>query len=118
METLLADPRLRHVYFDISWDEVAKYAVSSPETIGRVIAAFDRHPDRFLFGTDNVAPASQSADLKVFEMWKPIFDRIKPDTKQAITMSNYERLFDAARVKVRAWERANIGMTGAGGSVQ
>ena len=116
METLLGDPRLRHVYFDISWDEVAKYAVATPDSTARVAAAFDRHPDRFLFGTDNVAPASQAADLKVFEMWKPVFDRIKPETKQAITMGNYERLFDAARVKVRAWERANVAETGAAGS--
>ncbi len=30
---LLADPALSHVVFDISWDEVAKYAVATPETI-------------------------------------------------------------------------------------
>ena len=30
------DPALAHVIFDISWDEVAKYAVSSPESIARV----------------------------------------------------------------------------------
>src|SRR6201997_5695434 len=27
---MLADPQFSHVYFDISWDEVAKYVVSSP----------------------------------------------------------------------------------------
>ena len=30
------DPALSHVNFDISWDEVAKYAVASPESIARV----------------------------------------------------------------------------------
>ena len=28
---ILADPQFSHIYFDISWDEVAKYVVSSPE---------------------------------------------------------------------------------------
>jgi hypothetical protein len=28
--SILSDPALRHVYFDISWDEVAKYILSSP----------------------------------------------------------------------------------------
>jgi hypothetical protein len=31
VEAIIADPTLSHVYFDISWDEVAKYAVASPE---------------------------------------------------------------------------------------
>src|SRR5688572_27042139 len=29
---MLEDSTLKHVYFDISWDEVAKYAVATPET--------------------------------------------------------------------------------------
>jgi hypothetical protein len=107
IERILSDPRLGHVYFDISWDELAKYAVATPETVGAVAAVFDRHPDRFLFGTDNVAPPDLASDLKVYEMWAPIFDRLRPATKAAITMGNYERLFDAARLRVRAWERAN-----------
>ena len=47
MESLLADPRFGHVHFDISWDEVAKYALSSPQSIDRVAAALDRHPGPF-----------------------------------------------------------------------
>jgi len=107
IDRLLADPQLKHVYFDISWDEVAKYAVTSPESIERVAAAFDRHPDRFLFGTDNVAPPDLATDLKVYQMWAPIFAKIRPATKTAITLGNYERLFDAARVRVREWEHTN-----------
>jgi predicted TIM-barrel fold metal-dependent hydrolase len=38
-------------YFDISWDEVAKYAVSSPETIKNSTEMLNKYPDRFLFGT-------------------------------------------------------------------
>jgi hypothetical protein len=105
---LLADPRLRNLYFDISWDEVAKYAAASPESIARVSALLDLYPDRFLFGTDNVAPPDLQADLRVYDMWQPVFDRLRPATRTAVTMTNYERLFDAARLRVRAWERRNV----------
>jgi hypothetical protein len=30
VEAMLSDPALGHVSFDISWDEVGKYAVASP----------------------------------------------------------------------------------------
>ena len=50
--------------FDISWDEVAKYAVASPAAIARVAAMLNNYPDRFLFGTDTVAPASAAAVLR------------------------------------------------------
>src|SRR5688572_24432252 len=52
VESMVSDPAFSHVHFDISWDEVAKYAVASPETIARVVAMFNKYPDRFLFGTD------------------------------------------------------------------
>src|SRR5262245_1753128 len=32
-EAMLADPAFDHVSFDISWDEVAKYAIATPESI-------------------------------------------------------------------------------------
>src|SRR5215211_1679298 len=54
VEGILDDPAFSHVNFDISWDEVAKYAVASPESIARVAGALNRYPDRFLFGTDTV----------------------------------------------------------------
>ena len=32
----------------------------------------NRYPDRFLFGTDNVAPTDQATQLRVYDMWAPI----------------------------------------------
>ena len=62
---MLTDPALAHVNFDISWDEVAKYAVSSPRDQSPAWPAMlNRHPDRFLFGTDTVAPAGPAAVLR------------------------------------------------------
>jgi predicted TIM-barrel fold metal-dependent hydrolase len=108
IESMIADPTLGHVYFDISWDEVAKYAVASPESIARTATVFNRYPDRFLFGTDNVAPPDQAAQLRVYDMWAPIWAKLTPEASRMIRKGNYEQLFDAARVKVRAWEAANV----------
>jgi predicted TIM-barrel fold metal-dependent hydrolase len=108
VEEMLNDPTLKHVDFDISWDEVAKYAVASPQTQRRVAKVFNAHPDRFLFGTDNVAPQDQATQLRVYNLWAPIWAQLTPEASAKIRKGNYERLFDAARVKVRAWERANL----------
>jgi hypothetical protein len=107
VEQMLNDPTLRHVDFDISWDEVAKYAVESPQSIERTAAVFNRYPDRFLFGTDVVAPTDASAQLRVYHMWDPIWARLTPEASFKIRRGNYERIFDAARKRVRAWEAAH-----------
>jgi len=100
----LSDPKLSHVNIDISWDEVAKYVVSSPETTKAVADLINKFPDRFLFGTDEVAPASQEKYLKVWNMYAPLFKLLTPEAKQKLAKGNYARLFNAARVKVRQWE--------------
>jgi predicted TIM-barrel fold metal-dependent hydrolase len=108
VEQLLQDPTLRHVYYDISWDEVAKWALGSPEIEKRVADVFNHYPDRFLFGTDNVAPADQATQLRVYHLWDPIWAQLTPEASLKIRKGNYERVFDAARLKVRAWEKANV----------
>jgi len=105
---ILSDPALKHVYFDISWDEVAKYIVSSPQAIEATAAVMNRFPDRFLFGTDVVAPPDQPFYLAVHKQYAPLWKALTPETSEKIRKGNYARLFDAARKKVRAWERANI----------
>jgi hypothetical protein len=52
--------------------------------------------------------ADQATQLRVYHLWNPIWAMLTPDTSQKIRKSNYERIFDAARVKVRAWEKANV----------
>jgi predicted TIM-barrel fold metal-dependent hydrolase len=108
VEAMVNDPTLSHVYFDISWDEVAKYAVASPEAIANTSAMLNKYADRFLFGTDNVAPADQATQLRVYNLWDPIWARLTPEASLKIRKGNYERIFDAARVSVRAWERTNV----------
>jgi predicted TIM-barrel fold metal-dependent hydrolase len=106
--SMLDDPSLAHVYFDISWDEVAKYATATPEVEHATAALFNRYPTRFLFGSDTVAPASAEDQMRVFHLWDDIFAQLTPETSAAVRIENYERLFNAARARVRAWEAANV----------
>ena len=108
VEGILTDPALRHVDFDISWDEVAKYAVATPDTISRMAALLDRFPDRFLFGTDTVAPAGAAPYYRVYDLWQPVWRLLTPETGAKVRKANYERIFDEARRRVREWERVNV----------
>jgi len=106
---ILADPQFSHVYFDISWDEVAKYIVASPEATRITADLINRYPDRFLFGTDEVAPTTQAAYLRVFELYTPLWNLLDPSASLKVRKGNYERLFDEARHRVRAWESSHPG---------
>jgi hypothetical protein len=68
----------------------------------------NRYPDRFLFGTDTVAPAGPAPYFAVFDIWEPIWRQLSPDASLKVRKGNYQRIFDAGRTKVRAWERANV----------
>ena len=114
VEAMLTDPSLRHLNFDISWDEVAKYAVASPESIARVSSVLNKYPDRFLFGTDTVAPAGAAQYYAVFDMWAPIWRLLTPEASLKVRKGNYERIFDEGRRRVRAWEKANVTETPGG----
>ena len=108
VERLLTSPKMTHVNIDISWDEVAKYIVATPESIQATADLINRYPDRFLFGTDEVAPKDQEGYLKVYRMYEPLLAKLTPEARQKLLQGNYERLFDEARKRVRAWEKANV----------
>lgn len=107
LDGVLADPSLKHVNFDISWDEAAKYIVATPATTRATADLINRYPDRFLFGSDVVAPSSIDAQVKVYEIYQPLWAALKPEAREKVTRGNYERLFDEARRRVRAWEKAH-----------
>ena len=108
IESIVSDPAFNHVYFDISWDEVAKYVVATPETTKRVADSLNRYPDRFLFGSDTVAPSSPEKYYAVFDMYNPMWALLTPEASQKVRIGNYVRLFDEGRKRVRAWEKANV----------
>jgi hypothetical protein len=95
------------VYIDISWSETAKYITATPETVAATAALINKYPDRFLFGTDEVAPASIAPLLKVYDTYEPLWNALTPETSWKVRIGNYQKLFDAARTKVRAWEKAD-----------
>jgi len=108
IERSLANPALSHVHFDISWDETAKYLVGSPDATKATADLINRYPDRFLFGTDEVAPSDQAKYLKVYTQYAPLFAQLTPQASERVRKGNYLRLFDDARRKVRAWEKAHV----------
>ena len=108
IEAILRDPDFRNVYTDLSWDEVAKYVVATPEATKQWADLIQRYPDRFLFGTDSAAPTDQSKYLKVFYQYDPLWRALDPETSRKVRLGNYERLFDEARHRVRAWESTHI----------
>jgi hypothetical protein len=113
LEDMLKDPAFSNLYFDISWTEVAKYLVSSPEATRIAADLINRYPDRFLFGTDEVAPTSQEQYLKIYSLYDPLWKLLTPETSAKVRKGNYERLFDDARRKVRAWEKTNLSLPAA-----
>ncbi|HEU5179426.1 MAG TPA: amidohydrolase family protein, partial [Candidatus Polarisedimenticolia bacterium] len=76
LERALGNPDLAHLHFDISWDETAKYVVASEDTLKVTADLINRYPDRFLFGTDEVAPKTQASYLKVYDLYAPLFAKL------------------------------------------
>jgi hypothetical protein len=111
LESMLKDPAFSHLYFDISWSEVAKYLVGTPEATRISADLINRYPDRFLFGTDEVAPPNQQQYLRIYSQYGPLWKLLTPETSEKVRKGNYAKLFDEARRKVRAWENANATST-------
>ena len=108
IDRALSNPATRNIYVDLSWDETAKYIVATPEAIKATAALINRYPDRFLFGTDEVAPTNQKQYLKTYDMYAPLFAQLTTEASEKVRKQNYVRLFDEARRRVRAWEKANV----------
>lgn len=114
VQEIINDPGLKNVHFDISWDEVAKYVVATPESTKRAAEIVNRYPDRFLFGTDEVAPASEEKYLRVFKQYEPFWKLLTREASEKVRKENYERIFDEARRRVRSWEAAHAKSRGSG----
>ena len=107
IDRALSDPAFRNLHIDLSWSETAKYLVSSERTIERTAALIHKYPDRFLFGTDEVAPPTQKDYLAVYRMYAPLLEKLSPEASEKVRLGNFQRIFDAAKVRVRAWEEAD-----------
>lgn len=107
LELVLANPEMNHVYLDLSWDELAKYVVATDNTATVMATLINKYPDRFLFGSDVVAPRTPEAYFGVYEMYRPLWAKLTPEAREKVLKGNYARLFDGARAKVRVWEKTN-----------
>jgi hypothetical protein len=87
---------------------VAKYITASPEATRITADLLNRYPDRFLFGTDEVAPTSQEQYLRIYSLYDPLWKLLSKEASEKVRKGNYERLFDEARRRVREWERTNL----------
>ncbi len=105
---MLEDPAYRNFYFDLSWDETAKWLMSSEKSIAKTTEVITKYPDKFMFGTDNVAPDKQEKQLNVYHAYDPLWKALGEEITYKVCIGNYERLFDDARVKVRKWEKENV----------
>ena len=105
LATMLDDPAFKNLYFDISWDVVAKYFVSSPETIHAAADLINRHPDRFLFGSDAVAPKTPGAWFVTYDLYAPLWAALArgepPGTSRQLRTAFRRRSAQRARVGSR-----------------
>lgn len=106
LREILAGDEYAQVNFDLSWDEVAKWIVADDATLDAWVALLQQYPDRFLFGSDAVAPKTQTDYLQAFNAWRKLWARLDARTAEKVKVQNFARIFDAARAKVRAWEAA------------
>ncbi|MXW38319.1 MAG: amidohydrolase family protein [Acidobacteria bacterium] len=106
LEEILRDEGLDHLYLDLSWDVVAEQIVGPPERLAAWVAMVNAWPERFVLGSDSVVTTDADAYLGALEVWRPLLDGLDPDASEKVRLGNYERLFDSARERVRAWEAA------------
>jgi hypothetical protein len=107
-EEMLSDPANKNLYFDLSWSETGKWLLASDTSLAKTAEIIRKFPDRFLFGTDNVAPDKQENELNVYHIYDPLWEALGKKVTNQVCIENYERLFNKARVSVRTWEKAHM----------
>ena len=52
---------------------------------------------------------NQEKYLRVYYQYRPLWELLSKDAVEKVRKGNYERIFDQARVRVRAWEKVHGG---------
>lgn len=111
LRKILTAPTLSHVHFDLSWDTVARQLTMDesqkdpdPNKIEKLVALLDEFPTRFLFGSDALSPNDVEIWRGTENVYRAVFERVKPETAKAVKLGNYERLIAGARRGVRLYE--------------
>jgi hypothetical protein len=95
-----ANPNLK---VDISWSQVASQLVK-PDAIDRWAAMIEKNPDRFLIGSDALAPADPAKWEQTFSIYKKLTDKLSEPAREKLLNDNYEEVFVGSRAKVREFE--------------
>jgi len=111
---------------DLSWDLVQSYMVDPKPgmpTLDDWANFISKYQDRVLWGSDTVIYTRNKIDdkgnlilgkemsvedyLAVKDILQPLWEKVGPQIAHKVKYANHVRLFDAARMKVRAWEAAH-----------
>lgn len=104
VDAMMSDPELDHVFADISWDLVNEYMVADEATSKSWAELLNKHPTRFLFGSDAVAPSSWEGYNQSYEILESLWAQLTDEAMHLVTIGNYERIFDESIARTRAWE--------------
>lgn len=105
LRLLLEDNRMKHVHIDLSWSVVAERLTQSPETQVEWVSLISDHPDRFLFGSDALAPVDRNTWNKTYASYNGLLMSLPDAVRSKLLHGNYQRLFVDARKRVRAYEK-------------
>jgi hypothetical protein len=108
LDSMLSDPEYQHVCLDISWGVVARGLCSDVDCRGQWVALMRKHPSRFLFGSDALAPGSASEWNMTHKIYESFLHDLGEECSHQVRLGNYERLFIAARAKVRKFEQNQL----------
>ncbi len=103
----------KHVYFDLSWDTVAKQlmrksqldVVDEESRVKAFCQLLSDYPTRFLFGSDSLSPNTTAIWGATADLYSQVFLKIDKAVSKAIRYENYEKLLVNARPWVRAYEK-------------
>lgn len=104
LRKLLEDVRMKHVHIDLSWSVVAERLTQSPEIQCEWVSLIKDHPERFLFGSDALAPASRDVWNKTYASYNGLLMSLPDAARSQLLHGNYQRLFVDARKRVRSYE--------------
>ena len=105
LRQLLEDSRMKHVHIDLSWSVVAERLTQSPETQAEWVSLITDHSERFLFGSDALAPKDRDAWNKTYASYNGLLMSLTDAVRLKLLHGNYQRLFVDARERVRAYEK-------------
>lgn len=105
LRQMLEDHAMKHVHIDLSWSVVAERLTQSSEIQVEWVSLIKDHPERFLFGSDALAPANRDAWNKTYASYNGLLMSLPDAVRLQLLHGNYQRLFVDARKRVRSYEK-------------